>query len=191
MSRALVELQLLRIKTVFGLREDQEVARLLGIARTSLSVYKARGRLPEALLDKLAQQSEDMARRVALVRGAPGTPEQPAYEGLSEEEWGKLNLTVAQVHESARLGIKPERVKRYAEIIRALDLASEDSVFHVWWIAQRLARADGVDASLLPRGAAGDAEPQQGDPDVTGASGSDTLHSAAAVPRRATVRKPS
>lgn len=162
MNRELFELKLLRLKTLFGLREDQEVAALLGISRNSLYIYKTRGRFPTDKLRELAERSPEMADKVALVLDAPVPTSQDsnAETRYSTED---LLALIDRVDKAVQARAGDAVEGRRAEIAHLLQHLNADSLFHVWWFVQRLARADGMDAAFIKASVAHAAEADNAD----------------------------
>jgi transcriptional regulator with XRE-family HTH domain len=147
------EERLLRLKQQLGVKEDKEVAALLGLSASALSKRIQRDSFPEKELYALAAKRPDLRIDLDFVfAGDRLTPDQKMavrrasrhFLPIGKEEEGTMTAS-ASATEASKMFEKARRTKQYQQIIKALDACSEDTVEFIKQMTiqfSRLARPD-------------------------------------------------
>lgn len=163
-----------RLKAALGVREDQEVAKALGMTKAALSLRKKRGTFPSDKLVALSASRPDLAIDVSyIVSGVHPRPGRSvAVEDGLLRVLGALPAGTVQHQEllldlATRLAgqlrvLRAERAAVYEAILVALDKADIATVNTVRELADRMATADREKRQALLKAGSSGAGPTAG-----------------------------
>ncbi len=157
MKSTFIDSQLVRLKEVLRVSEDQEVAEVLGMSKAAFSARKKRGSFPEKELRALAQQRPELGIDVeyVLTGGTLSAHERQALEGaraftlalqLPEADKARLlGRADAALLEQAQHNAQEVGTQRQADcalVQQLLKGCSDDSLALLLHMARRLYAAD-------------------------------------------------